>query len=184
MTSADAADRELVDRLVRRRDNRAFAQLYATHSASMYRLALRLTAGDEPQSEDLVHDAWIHAIQRLATFQWRSTLRTWLAGFVMNLWRESVRHTGREVEFDEDKFSDDGAAWQQTFSRIDIERGLAALSPGYREVLVLHDIEGYTHEEIASLLGVEPGTSKSQLSRARAALRRSFAEKIQGRTNV
>ena len=169
--SDDEIDRQLVRDLVRHRDDRAFASLYQRHSTYLYRLALRLTAGDADEAQDLVHDAWVRSVQRLAGFEWRSQLRTWLAGFVVTLWRERQRNVSRDVSLDEVPEEEDGR-WSHTATRVDIERALAQLPPGFREVLVLHDVEGFTHEDIAGLLGVKPGTSKSQLSRARAAMRR------------
>lgn len=149
--------------------------MYERHSAYLYRFALRLTAGDDDVAQDLVHDAWVRAIQRLAQFEWRSRLRTWLAGFVLSLWRERQRETNHEIAL-ADSQSSDSEPWREPLNRIDVERALASLAPGFREVLVLHDVEGYTHEDIAIMLGVQPGTSKSQLSRARAAMRRALGE--------
>lgn len=176
MTSGgDDVDQQLVTALVRRRDERAFSSLYERHTTYLYRFALRLTAGDEDVAQDLVHDAWVRAVQRVAGFEWHSTLRTWLAGFVVGLWRERQRLESREVPLG-DSHSDNGEALPSSLNRLDVERALASLAPGFREVLVLHDIEGYTHEDIAVMLGVQPGTSKSQLSRARAAMRRALGD--------
>ena len=174
-TGGDDVDRPLIAALVRRRDERAFSSLYDRHTTYLYRFALRLTAGDEDVAQDLVHDAWVRAVQRVAAFEWRSTLRTWLAGFVVSLWRERQRLESREMPLDE-SHPDNGATLPASLDRLDVERALASLAPGFREVLVLHDIEGYTHEEIAVMLGVQPGTSKSQLSRARAAVRRALRD--------
>jgi RNA polymerase sigma-70 factor (ECF subfamily) len=176
-------DRHLVARLVRSRDERAFAALYTRHTTYLYRLALRLTAGDEALSQDLVHDAWVRAVERLPAFEWKSRLATWLAGFVVNAWREAVRMGSRDVELDE-SYSADEEPWREPIDRVDVERALTLLPPGYRSVLVLHDIEGYTHEDIAGLLGVEAGTSKSQLSRARAAMRRALEGASPRRSNA
>ena len=176
MTSdGEDVDRQLVAVLVRRRDERAFSSLYDRHTTYLYRFALRLTAGDEDVAQDLVHDAWVRAVQRVAAFEWRSTLRTWLAGFVVSLWRERQRQESREMPLD-DSHDDNGVALPASLDRLDVERALASLAPGFREVLVLHDIEGYTHDDIAVMLGVQPGTSKSQLSRARAAMRRALGD--------
>jgi RNA polymerase sigma-70 factor (ECF subfamily) len=167
----DTDDRGLVLRIIRHRDEHAFAALYTRHTTYLYRLALRLTAGDDSTSQDLVHEAWMSAVTRFGAFEWRSALQTWLAGFVVNAWRANVRRAARELMLDSRPAANDDPL-SEHFPRADLERALGELSPGYREVLVLHDIEGYTHEEIAMLLGIEPGTSKSQLSRARAAIRR------------
>jgi RNA polymerase sigma-70 factor (ECF subfamily) len=173
VTSSSEDDRALVAALVRQRDERAFGILYQRHSTYLYRLALRLTAGSEDDAEDLVHDAWIRAVQRMAGFEWRSQLRTWLAGFIVSLWRERLRDMTKDLPFDEAATAETSPL-SDTSARIDVERALASLAPGFREVLILHDVEGYTHEDIATMLGVQPGTSKSQLSRARAAMRRAL----------
>lgn len=177
MTEAD--DRSLAEAVARHRDPRAFGTLYDRHTPAMYGLALRLSAGAASEAEDIVHDAWIRAVERLGGFEWRSALRTWLCGFVIRRWREVRRAHGRRGS---ELPTHDGAAapsatderLDATADRVDLERAVRRLADGYREVLVLHDIQGFTHAEIAALLGIEPGTSKSQLSRARQALRRSL----------
>ena len=170
-------DRALVARLVAHRDERAFGTLYERHTPALYRLALRLTAGDAASSEDIVHDAWMLAVPRLREFAWRSRLTTWLSGFVVNGARERARRAGRETEL-ADHEPEDARPLEGACDRLDLERALAALPHGYREVLVLHDVEGYTHDEIASALGIAPGTSKSQLARARAAVRRALGPQL------
>jgi RNA polymerase sigma-70 factor (ECF subfamily) len=168
-------DRRLVARVITHRDERAFGALYDRHTTYLYRLALRLTGGDEAEANELVHDAWIRASQRLAGFEWRAQFRTWLAGFVINVARERTGDASDDVGLDTLAVDDD-VPLPGGVERIDLERALSALAPGFRQVLVLHDIEGYTHEEIGRLLGIEPGTSKSQLSRARAAMRRLLTD--------
>lgn len=167
-------DRALVQAVVDRRDQHAFEVLYDRHTPALYGLALKLAAGDRAAADEFIQDAWIRASDRFARFEWRSELRTWLSGFVVNCAREVVRPQVHIVDLADDDLElgseDPGIAG--TFDRLDLERGLAALPPGYREVLVLHDIEGYAHDEIAALLHVATGTSKSQLTRARRALKR------------
>ena len=156
-----------------RLDEPAFGRLYDAHTPYLYRLALRLTGGDAPHAEDCVHDAWIRAVRRLGSFEGRSTMRTWLAGFVVNRVREGWRSP---IPDDlPNGLAIDDTALLGTEDRVDLERAIAALPPGYRAVFVLHDVEGWTHEHIAEHLGLVPGTSKSQLSRARAALRLALA---------
>ena len=150
-------------------DERAFGRLYDEHTPYLYRLALRLTGGDAPLAEDCVHDAWIRAVTRWATFEGRSSLRTWLGGFVVNRVRESWR-TPVDESLPEVLPADDPYLLAAA-DRVDLERAIAALPPGYRAVLVLHDVEGWTHEQIGERLGLAPGTSKSQLSRARDAMK-------------
>ena len=155
-------------------DERAFAALYDQHTPALYGLALRLAGGDARDAEDVVHEAWMRAVRGFGQFTGRSALRTWLCGIVVNCWRELRRGRGdRELPLDDapEPGAEDGEL-NATYDRLDLERALRALAPGYREVLVLHDVEGYSHEEIAALRGVAIGTSKSQLARARGALRR------------
>lgn len=171
---SEADDRAVADAVGRRKDDRAFSILYDRHTGAMYGLALRLSGGDAVASTDIVHDAWVRAAERLADFAGRSTLRTWLCGFVVNCARERIRgQDDRELPLDEvmDPGRDD-AELTGVFDRLELEQALGAIAPGYREVLVLHDVEGYSHEEIAALCGITIGTSKSQLARARRALRR------------
>lgn len=109
-------------------------------------------------------------MERLPGFRWESSLRTWLAGITVNVCRDIVRRDIRERQ----RLA--AAPPPATMVRpdagaLDVERAIAELPEGYREILVLHEIEGYTHDEISSLLGIDAGTSKSQLSRARQALR-------------
>jgi RNA polymerase sigma-70 factor (ECF subfamily) len=173
-------DRTLVRRVLADGDRAAFGALYDRHATYLYRLALRLLAGDEPAAEDAMHDAWVRAGPRLAQFQWHSELRTWLAGFVVNAVRERQRAVVTE-ELD-DTVAADAAPLSDIYDRLDLLKALAALPAGFREVLILHDAEGWTHEDIAARLGIASGTSKSQLSRARAAMRRLLRESTPART--
>jgi RNA polymerase sigma-70 factor (ECF subfamily) len=174
--NGDPDDRTLVARMLRNRDEQAFGALYDRHTPYLYRFALRLTGGDEPLAEDVVHDAWLSAADALPRFEWRSELRTWLAAFVVQRARREWRHDARLVPLDAlADVESGGDPVRAAVARIDLERAIATLAPGYRDVLVLHDIEDYTHDQIGELLGIAPGTSKSQLSHARAALRRALA---------
>lgn len=169
-------DRSLVDAVVNRRDERAFGALYDRHTGAMYGLALRLAGGDAAEAQSIVHDAWVRAAERLATFEWRSQLRSWLCGFVVRCTQELARDAGRHAgpAIDDLPLGGADARLSGTLARVDLERAVAGLPAGYRVVFVLHDVEGYTHEEIAAHLGIVPGTSKSQLAHARAALRRAL----------
>ncbi len=130
---------------------------------------MRLSGGDEARAEEITHDAWVRALERLASFEWRSAFRTWLAGFVVNLAREAARAGERLDPIEETPADDTGLTALP--DRLDLERAVSRLAPRQRHVFVLHDIEGWTHRAIAEHLGIDPGTSKSQLSRARTALR-------------
>lgn len=163
--SETAGDRALVERFLAQRDDASFRPLYRAHTPALVALARRL-AGDVADAEDAVQETWIRAVRRLPGFRWESSLRTWLAGITVNCCREVVRRRGPLAA---------AAAPEPTAAPPNGTRELAsllaALPDGYREVLVLHDVEGYTHEEIGRLLEIHSGTSKSQLSRARRTLR-------------
>ena len=169
-------DRGLVAEFLATRSEQAFRRLYRTHAPAVYALLLRLTAGDTARAEDCLQDAWLRAIDGLERFSWRSTLRTWIRGIAINCWREGWREDRRApLRLVEDSEPEPAAPDVTPLDVIALEHAVAGLPDGYRAVLVLHDVEGFTHEEIAEALGIVPGTSKSQLARARAAVRRSLA---------
>lgn len=163
MTSDDG---KLLDAFARNRSERAFLALYDRHAGAMYALAVRLMGGRSADAADVLQEAWTRALPRFTEFRRESSLRTWLCGFVVNGCRERFRGPLFEPLFERVAPLEDGEL------SIDLDRALASLAPGYRAVIVLHDIEGYTHREIAAALGIDEGTSKSQLSRGREALRR------------
>ncbi|HEX8920307.1 MAG TPA: RNA polymerase sigma factor [Pyrinomonadaceae bacterium] len=167
------ADRVLVERFMRTKDETTFRELYRRHTPALYPLALRLTGGSESEAQDAVQDTWLRACKTLSGFEWRSSFRTWLTGILINRARELNRERQRrnEEELLED-FSP--PATVQPGERLDLEHAIARLPPGYRYVLVLHDVEGHTHEEISAQLEISVGTSKSQLYHARKALRGMF----------
>ena len=163
----DAEDRRLVERFVAARDEASFRALYRRHAAAVYGLALRLCGGRAAQAEDVAQESWVRAMRGLGGFRWSSRLGSWLCGIAVNVWRESCREpvVGEAPEEPAVAPRPDG----------DLGRIVAGLPPGARAVLVLHDVEGYTHAEIGALLGIEDGTSKSQLAKARAAVRAALA---------
>jgi RNA polymerase sigma-70 factor (ECF subfamily) len=161
-------DSDLLDAFVRDGSERTFLAIYDRHAAAMYALAYRLLGGREADAADALQEAWTRVLPRLAQFRGESALRTWLCGFIVNCCRERFR--GPLFEPIDDL--EIGGRTPSADHAIDIDRALTSLPPGYRAILVLHDVEGYTHREIAMLLGIDEGTSKSQLSRGREALRR------------
>jgi RNA polymerase sigma-70 factor, ECF subfamily len=166
----------LADAVARSGDETAFRALYRRYTPALYRLALRLGGGDGPWAEELVQRTWIRAVEGLSSFAWRSSLSSWLGGIAINcareLWREA--RTRSETALAEE-IPVAAPRLLAPEERVDLERAIERLPAGYREVFVLHDVEGYTHEEIGGLLGIESGTSKSQLSRARQRLRAALA---------
>jgi len=165
-------DRGLVSAFLGSRDEGAFRALYRAHTPALHRIARRLQRGDTRAADDVIQTTWIRAIGRLEEFRWRSSLRTWLIGILINCSRESLRERSGPAASREDGTGARAPLEHETRpERIDLERAIAALPDGYRDVLILHDIEGHGHREIAGLLGISEGTSKSQLSHARAAVR-------------
>jgi len=165
-------DSELLDAFARDGSDRSFLALYDRHAAAMYGLAYRMMGGRDADASDVLQEAWLRAIPRLPDFRRESSLRTWLCGFIVNCCRERFRGPLFEEIPDELSVSSAGSTDLRVLGTIDLERALASLPPGYRAVVILHDIHGYTHAEIGGVLGIDPGTSKSQLSRGRHALRR------------
>jgi len=169
-------ERALVDRFLADRDERAFCEIYRQHGPALYGFARHLLERDAVV-DDVVQEAWLRAVRRLPSFDGRSSLRTWLIGFVVNCcresWRDAARHGTEQVA--DDPLEDAAQPADSHAERLDLERALARLAPGYRTVLLLHDLQGMTHEEIGDLLEIAPGTSKSQLARARQVLRTLWA---------
>jgi RNA polymerase sigma-70 factor (ECF subfamily) len=171
-------ERELIAR-VRAGDGAAERALYDTHVDRVFRLAYRL-AGDDDLAREFTQDTFIRAFERLGTFRGEARLSTWLyaitTSVVLNGLRKVKRFRGRETDLAE-ATEVSGAA---RHAEPDLKRRLAgaidALADGYRTVFLMHDVEGYTHEEIGAALGIETGTSKAQLSRARAKLREALAD--------
>ena len=160
---------ELLGRAFLGGDAEAFLPLYRRHAPMLYAFVTRMVGVSA--ADDVLQEAWLRAARFLPRFEWRSSLRTWLCGIAANCAREHLRrHSRVEVEV-----ADIETVWYDAVAaQVDLERGIARLSPRYREVLLLHDVAELTHAEIAVTLGIDEGTSKSNLSRARAALRETL----------
>ena len=176
----DLEDRRLVAAFLKTRSDEAFLMLYDRHTPDLYRFAAHLTGGPGPESEEIVQDAWVRAVQSLAKFRWQSRLRTWLCGIALNRWRELCRRRRRDEKLH--ARMDPHPAVQPSRESLSgpLARAIVALPDGYREVIVLHDIEGHTHGEIARHFGITEGTSKSQLHRARRAMRDMLESRGEG----
>lgn len=164
----------LIGEFLSSRSEQSFRRLYRQCTPPLFQLVYRLTGQHQNDTEEVVQETWIRAVERLSEFRWESSFTTWLSGIAINRCRELYRQRTKqknETGYDNGEILDSGSELILA-QQIDLEHAIAALPDGYRAVLVLHDVEGYTHEEIGKLLGVEPGTSKSQLSRARHAIRR------------
>lgn len=169
-------DQKLVRDFLRTRSESAFTDLYQSKTPHLYKMALRLTQ-DEYQSEELLQEMWIIAVKKLDKFEWRSELKTWLIGILINLARAKRKEREKEVISDQQEMVAEVSSAELTFSNsYDLENGIATLPPGYRQIIILYDIEGYKHREIADLLDISEGTSKSQLFHARKMLREYLSE--------
>ena len=169
--SASPDDRQLADAVVQGGDERAFRSLYRRYTPMLYPFVLRVLGGSVADAEDVVQETWVRAVKQLGKFRWESSLRTWLTAIALNLSREVLRKRGREKTEELTPEHVLPARPGREHERLDLESAIARLPAGYRTVLVLHDIEGFTHEEISQQLGVAVGTSKSQLFDARRAMR-------------
>ncbi|NJO13337.1 MAG: RNA polymerase sigma factor [Gammaproteobacteria bacterium] len=165
-------DRSLIGVFLARRDEATFRELYRRQTPALFRVAARLTWGSPVRPDDVVQETWLRAIGHLDQFRFESSLRTWLVAFVVNVTREMLRPRAAVISLDglvdEPQEPDSDPA---LIAERDLTPILVELPTGYRTVLVLHDLEGLTHEEIAHVLGIAAGTAKSQLSRARSAAR-------------
>src|SRR6266567_2864383 len=177
---ATASIADLVAR-ARRGEEAAFEALFESHKRRVYSLCLRMTR-NSADAEDLTQQAFLQVFRKIANFRGESKFSTWLHRLAVN---EVLMHLRRQrpaaVSLDENEASQEGSAPRQyldndrrllgTVDRIDLERAIAKLSPGYRTAFVLFDLEGYEHHEIAQMMNWSVGNSKSQLHKARRKLR-------------
>jgi RNA polymerase sigma-70 factor (ECF subfamily) len=176
-----AADRDAMEvARAAKGDAQAFERLYRTHVARVHSLVRRMAGGTRGAAgshdvEALAQDVFVRAWQKLATFRGESAFGTWLHRLAVNVVLERFRVGGieraRRVDWD-GVFETARSTPARPDLSIDFDAALERLPDGAREIFVLHDVEGYTHREIATLLGISPGTSKAQLHRARMMLRK------------
>jgi RNA polymerase sigma-70 factor (ECF subfamily) len=171
-------DRELIARVLAG-EATAERALYDRHVDRVYRLAYRL-AGDPDLAMDFTQDTFIRAFDRLASYRGDAAFSTWLTAVATSVALNGLRKLKRFRERETDLEHGDNVVASKRSSEPDLKERLSReidrLPLGYRTVFVMHDVEGYTHEEIGTALGVESGTSKAQLSRARAKLREALAD--------
>jgi RNA polymerase sigma factor (sigma-70 family) len=178
-----AGEDALVDR-ARGGDVDAFERLYHLHAGRVYALCLRL-AGEPAEARELAQDTFVHAWEALPRFRGESSLTTWLHRIAVNAMLERRRRDRRRtarVALVEDEDDVESAPMAGGFvpptdvaTAIDLERAIAALPPGVRRAFVLHEVEGYTHEEVAGMTGLATGTLRAQLHRARQLLIRALS---------
>lgn len=171
------ADLELAARC-RAGDADAFEELYRQHARRLYSLVVRMI-GSAAEAEDLVQEVFLQAYRKLPGFRGESTLGTWLYRLTMNHCLDHLRgrqaKMSRATESLEDENALEPAAPEpmvpSAINRMDLERAIEALPPGSKAAFLLHDVEGFEHREIAAILGISEGTSKSQVHKARLKLR-------------
>lgn len=180
LASAAATNGDLVTR-ARRGDVGAFEDLYRENVGRVYGLCLRMT-GHPDAAEDLTQDTFVNAWRSLPGYEGRSSFSTWLHRIAVNAVLAKRRspqgrsevsmtdETGEQMEFSDEPGLD-------AATPIDIERAIASLPPGARDIVVLHGVYGYSHEESAEMLGVAVGTCKAQLHRARRLMRAHIGAK-------
>jgi RNA polymerase sigma-70 factor, ECF subfamily len=171
-------ERDLIGRVLAG-DPSAERALYDAHVDRVFRLVYRM-AGDLDRAQDFTQETFIRAFNRLAQFRGESALSTWLGSIAISITLNGLRKVRR---LDQREVSlEDGVAVGRKHPEADpdlksrLSQAIDDLPEGYRAVFLMHDVEGYTHEEIAGVLGVHPGTSKAQLFRARARLRLALAD--------
>jgi RNA polymerase sigma-70 factor, ECF subfamily len=153
-------------------DALAVRALYERYAPRVFAVVRRI-AGDDDLAQDWAQDTWIRAVRALPTFRGDARFSTWIHRIAVNTALEGARRTRRHEERNDPLPETLSAppARGDPLLESRLEGALDRIPDGMRQVLVLHDVEGYTHEEIGALLGIHPGTSKSQLFKARARMR-------------
>ena len=181
-TPASSCDTELVAR-AQRGEEKAFEELFHRHKQRVYSLCLRMTA-NTAEAEELTQEAFLQVFRKIHIFRGDSAFSTWLHRLSVNIvlmrWRKKticetpIGEIDGGGEFDEQprEYGAPDLALSGSIDRLNLDRAVAQLPPGYKQVFVLHDVQGYQHNEISTLLGVSIGNSKSQLHKARMRLRK------------
>jgi RNA polymerase sigma factor (sigma-70 family) len=170
-------------------DTDAFERVYRAHLGRIHNLARRM-AGPEA-ADEVAQDVFVRVWQKLHTFRGEAAFGTWLHRLAVNVIVERFRTLGTarnrflaDSEETLERLPSGGSPPLKYDSRLDLDTAIKRLPPGARAVFVLHDVEGYRHEEIGELLGVSIGTSKSQLHRARMTLRTHLTERRESREHA
>jgi RNA polymerase sigma-70 factor (ECF subfamily) len=171
-------------------DHQAFAQLYSIHKRHVYSLCLRMV-GSIAEAEDLTQEAFLQFHRKIETFRGESALSTWLHRLAINVVLMHLRRKSLQVSSLDElmepaqdqrpgrSFGAPDLVLSGAIDRLALQRAINDLPAGYRLIFVLHDIEGFEHNEIASLLDCSIGNSKSQLHKARLRLRESMRSQLQ-----
>ncbi len=180
----DAPEVELIANAMKG-DSESFGELYRRHSRRVFYLCYRMV-NDTDLAEDLTQEAFVHAFRRLSTFRQESRFTTWMHRIAVNTVLMFIRKRNssiRECPLDPSFGNEEEAPFEgqiygkaddtlsMTTDRVALQRAIEDLPPGYRLMLILHDIHGYEHQEIAEIFGCTTGNTKSQLHKARLRLR-------------
>jgi RNA polymerase sigma-70 factor (ECF subfamily) len=179
--AAKAVSETQLVRRAQQGDEEAFASLFEAHKRRVYSLCLRMT-GNTAEAEDLTQEAFLQLFRKISTFRGESAFSTWLHRLAVNVVLMHLRKKGlQQISLDEPEtsqeepvkrdYGDDDRRLLGSVDRIGLEKAIAELPQGYRTVFVLHDVEGYEHNEIAEIMNCSVGNSKSQLHKARLKLR-------------
>jgi len=178
--AAGLSEAEAIER-AKQGDAEAFEYLYSLHKRRVYSLCLRMTS-NAAEAEDLTQEAFLQLFRKIATFRGESAFSTWLHRMAVNVVLMQLRKKGLPVVPLEDTIESDEETPKKelgttdvklagSVDRLQLQRAIEKLPPGYRTIFVLHDVEGYEHNEIAEIVGCSIGNSKSQLHKARLKLR-------------
>ena len=163
-------------------DETAMRALWSRHAPHIDMVVRRLVGPDTDAAQDIAQEVWIQIFRALPTYRGDSQFATWAHRIAVNRTLNALRRTRRLAKLEVDVDTETIAVTPDTdgsFILASIEQAAARLSPGARTVFLLHDVEGYTHEEIAAELGITAGGSKSQLFKARAKLRKLLAHLVE-----
>jgi RNA polymerase sigma-70 factor (ECF subfamily) len=186
ITQSASSSAELIEG-ARRGEEKAFETLFHQNKQRVYSLCLRITR-NTADAEELTQEAFFQAFRKIHTFRGESAFSTWLHRLTVNIVlmrlrknrvsEMSLEGSVEKEEFDrpQREFGAPDLTLTGSIDRLQIERAVAQLARGYRQIFVLHDVQGYKHHEIAALLGVSVGNSKSQLHKARTKLRTLLRE--------
>jgi RNA polymerase sigma-70 factor (ECF subfamily) len=174
------AEATLIER-AKQGDAEAFEALYNLHKRRVYSLCLRMTA-NTAAAEDLTQEAFLQLFRKIGTFRGESAFSTWLHRMAVNVVLMQLRKKNLPVVPLEDTMESEEEAPRKepgaddprlagSIDRMQLQKSIEALPPGYRMIFLLHDVEGYEHNEIAEMVGCSIGNSKSQLHKARMKLR-------------
>ena len=193
-SDADGMSEPEAIRLAQRGVERGFERIYRLHSQRVYALCFRMTRGNAAEAEELTQESFLQLFRKIGTFRGESAFSTWLHRLAFNIVLMRLRKRNyRAVSLDEMFEPGEKTAGLEkyiasrdsrlcgTVDRMDLKRAIEQLPQGYKTVLILHDVQGYEHNEIAAMRGCSLGNSKSQLHKARARMRQLLQTEVHRR---